>query len=99
MSASQRLRREAFFILILLSAILLVYLCLFGDAGYPRLQEYRRQFHHLSLENSRLRVENEKLIQSIGQLKTNPATVEKIAREDFNFARPGDIVVTLPERR
>src|SRR2546425_677484 len=99
MSASQRFRRESFFIVLLLSVIFLLYLSVFGQGGYLKLREYRKKFNWLQADNDRLRAENEKLMESIKQLKTNRHAIEKVAREDFNFARPGDIIVALPEDR
>lgn len=97
MSAGERLRRESFFIVLLLSVIFLLYLSIFGQGGYLKLREYRKQFNSLQTDNRRLRAENERLMQSIKQLKTNRHAIERVAREDFNFARPGDIIVALPE--
>ena len=99
MSASERFRRESFFIVLLLSVIFLLYLSVFGQGGYLKLREYRKQFNWLQADNDRLRTENEKLMESIKQLKTNRHAIEKVAREDFNFARAGDIIVALPEDR
>lgn len=98
MSTSDRWRREAFFILILLFVISLVYVSMFGKGGYRKLRQYRREFETLTQENTRLRIENEKLVKSVRQLKSDPGAIEKVAREDYNFARPGDIIVTLPEK-
>jgi cell division protein FtsB len=99
MSASERFRRESFFIVLLLSVIFLLYLSVFGQGGYLKLREYRKQFNWLQADNDRLRADNEKLMESIKQLKTNRHAIERVAREDFNFARPGDIIVQLPEDR
>ncbi|MBI4455769.1 MAG: septum formation initiator family protein [Acidobacteria bacterium] len=98
MSATDRLRRESFFILLLLSVMALLYFCILGKGGYRKLREYRKQFEALSVENSRLRTENESLLKNIKQLKSDPNAIEKVAREDFNFARPGDIIVALPDK-
>ena len=75
----------------------MIYLVIFGQDGYRRLVQYRKQFETLNLENSRLRQENAALTKTIRQLKSDPNAVERVAREDFNFARPGDIIVTLPD--
>lgn len=98
MSASDRLRRETFFVVLLLSVIVLLYFFIFGQGGYRKLQEYRKQFDALSAENTDLRLANEKLMKAVKQLKSDPNTIEKVAREEFNFARPGDVIVALPEK-
>lgn len=98
MSATDHWRRETLFILILLAVMFLIYWSLFGQGGYRKLREYRKEFEALTVENSQLRSENEKLIKTVRQLKSDPNAIEKIARERFNFARPGDIIVTLPQK-
>ena len=42
-----RLVRESFFILLLLGLAVLVYFCIFGDGGYRRLREHRKEFENL----------------------------------------------------
>ncbi|HEY2930559.1 MAG TPA: septum formation initiator family protein [Acidobacteriota bacterium] len=98
MSASERLRRESFFILLLLFIIFLVYFCILGQGGYRKLQQQRQQMEILRLENTRLRAENDALMKNIRGLKTDAGVIERIAREDYNFARPGDIIVNLAEK-
>ena len=95
---TRRLFRESFFILLLLGVIVLLYFCLFGEDGYRRLREHRKQLDVLSFENRRLRLENETLFRNIKQLKSDPNEVERVARQDFNLARPGDIIVAIPEK-
>jgi cell division protein FtsB len=91
-----RLMRECFFIVVLLGLGVLVYFSIFGNGGYHRLRQHQKQLETLAMENGRLRVENDKLIRNIKQLKSDPYAIESVAREHFNFARPGDIIVTLP---
>ena len=98
MSVSDRVRREIFFVLLLLSVIFMLYLGVFGQDRYRKLREYRRQSETLNGENDRLRRENEKLTRTTRQLKSDPNAIAKVAREDFNFASPGDIIVTLPDK-
>ncbi|HEV8131953.1 MAG TPA: septum formation initiator family protein [Acidobacteriota bacterium] len=98
MSAGERLRRESFLIVLLLIVTFFLYLNIFGQGGYLRLREYRMQLESLRVDNERVSTENERLMKNIKQLKENPHAMEKLAREDFNFARPGDIIVTLPEK-
>ena len=33
----------------------------------------------------------------MARLRTDPAAAEKIAREELNFVRPGDVVLVLPK--
>lgn len=39
------------------------------------------------------------LAQRIQKIKEDPNEVERIARKQYNFARPGDIIVNVPDSR
>jgi cell division protein FtsB len=42
------------------------------------------------------REESRKLQQQIKSLKTDPKTIEREAREQLRYARPGEVIYTLP---
>jgi cell division protein FtsB len=44
-----------------------------------------------------LKRENEKLVQEIDQLKSDPRMIEAMAREKLGFVRPGEIVIKIGE--
>ena len=47
-------------------------------------------------EVQRLQEDNRRLTQKIKALRSDPQTIEQLAREQLRMARPGDVVVTLP---
>lgn len=49
------------------------------------------------MENLRLRQRHSDFLQTINKLKTDPYEIERIARERYNLARPGDIIVNLQD--
>jgi len=44
----------------------------------------------------RLNKENAALEDQIKDLKTDPQTIRKIAREELGLAQPGEIIIKLP---
>lgn len=96
MKFSRKARHEVLILLLIISSVALVYQLLFGSAGYMRVRSYQEELQQLRLENARLRQENGKIIQSIEKLKSDPEELERIARDELDLARPGDIVITLP---
>lgn len=74
-----------------------MYLLFFGDGGLIQLRKYRSQLQGLQMENLRLRQRHSDFLQTINKLKTDPYEIERIARERYNLARPGDIIVNLQE--
>lgn len=77
----------------------LCYLLIFGDGGYLQLQHYQDELQELQIENMRLHRAQQVLIHRIQKIKEDPDEIERIARERYNFARPGDVIVNIPDSR
>lgn len=80
---------------LLFSGLLLVALLvgtLFGDGGLLQLVEERRKTEALEHELGALRAENARLGDEIVALRTDPATIERLAREELGLSRPGETV-------
>lgn len=67
-----------------------------GPNGLFPYQQKRAEYRKLEKEVQQLQVENERLAQQIESLKSDPQAVEKEAREQLRYARPGEVVYTLP---
>ena len=70
---------------------------LFGDRGILHLMAQRERAEVLARELASLRDENERLAADIAALRTDPAAIERIAREELGFARPGETVFLIRE--
>jgi cell division protein FtsB len=69
-----------------------------GSSGYVARREQLRQIEALNLQIGRLRHENQYLTERIQQLRSDPDAIEEMAREQLHLGRPGEVVVTLPQR-
>lgn len=98
MSISNKAKRELFLIFTIIGSVFLLYASVFGDGGYMQLRRHRDALGELRRENLRLRENHRAYLQRIKKLKSEPAEIERIARERYNFARPGDIIIRLPEQ-
>jgi cell division protein FtsB len=67
-----------------------------GQSGILRLQQLRRDYDSLMLQNHELAMENRQLVKEIQDLRSDPATVEKIAREELHYVSPHDLVLLVP---
>ena len=67
-----------------------------GENGYLVRRQRRLQMQALDEEVQRLQEDNRRLTQKIQQLRSDPQTIEELAREKLRLARPGEVVVTLP---
>ena len=97
MQFSPKAKRELSWIFFFSSCLALMYVLIFGDGGFIQLRKYQAQLNDLQLENMRLRKTYLEYLEKIEKMNTDPGEIERIARERYNFARPGDIIVNLPE--
>ncbi len=67
-----------------------------GQNGILRLQRLRLEYDSLMMQNYRLALENKQLGDEIERLKRDPATVERIAREELHLVSPHDVVLLVP---
>src|SRR5262245_38996271 len=77
--------------------LLLAYHVIFGANGALVYAGKRAEYQGLDKEIQQLQQDNERLNQNIHRLKTDPQMIEKEAREQLKYTRPGEIVFTLPE--
>jgi cell division protein FtsB len=81
-------------------ALLAIWLALhvtFGANGMVVYRTKRTQYQQLQKEIDSLQKENDSYSQQVDQLKTDPRRIEKEAREQFHYARPGEVVYVAPE--
>ena len=72
---------------------------IFGPNGAIVYQQKRTEYKSLDAEIKSLQAENDKLDQRIKALKTDPKTIEKEAREQLRYAKPGEVIYTLPAEK
>ena len=68
----------------------------FGANGMVAYSGKRGEHTRLRKEIDDIQKENDRLNQRIKALKTDPKTIEKEAREQLRYARPGEVVYALP---
>lgn len=82
-------------VLLLTLAILLVH-DVFGTHGFLAMHRKQQEIQKVSTELDRLNRENANLEKDVKDLKTDPHTIERIAREELGQARPGEVIIKLP---
>ncbi|GJL78368.1 MAG: hypothetical protein NPINA01_13570 [Nitrospinaceae bacterium] len=80
--------------------VLLILIAVFHDEGILTVLKLQDQMTELKKSNTVLYEKNLKIHADIEALKSNPLAVEKLAREKFNWVKPGEtvyqIVQTIP---
>jgi len=82
------------------SALLIVGLlvhAIFGANGMVIYRQKREEMKALQAEVDRLQKENTQDAERIKQLKSNPAAIEKEAREQLHYSRKGEVIFVTPE--
>src|SRR3981081_1625781 len=82
----------------LIALLMLVFMNgIFGQNGYLALRRAHADVEKLRQEITQINEQNHQLSGDVRALKTDPAAVERVAREDMGLARPGELVFRLPE--
>lgn len=70
-----------------------------GANGVVALRRKRQEEQEWQRRIETIRRQNEALEKRIHDLKTDPKAIEKIAREEFMLAGPGEKVVLAPQKK
>jgi len=79
--------------------VLIILVCVYtigGERGAIHLWRLRAEKAKLDEQNYYLQKENEALRQRISRLRNDNAYLEKLAREELNLVRPGEIIYRFP---
>jgi cell division protein FtsB len=77
-------------------AAYLAFHVMFGANGMVQYQRKRAEFKHLQEEVQQVQNENDHLQQQIKALQTDRNTIEKEAREQLKYVRPGEVIYVMP---
>jgi cell division protein FtsB len=70
---------------------------MFGANGMVVYRQKHDEMQSLQSEVERLQNENSQYADQIKSLKSDPAAIEKEAREQLHYTRPGEVVYVAPE--
>lgn len=70
---------------------------MFGANGMVVYRQKRAEMQSLQREVERLQKENAQYAERIKQLKSDPAAIEKEAREQLHYTRKGEVVFVAPD--
>ena len=87
---------------LLYAAILVAVVAFFRIAGYDGLIDLRQswqQERELESEVQQLRDENGRIEDGIEELSPDGPAIERIARQELGWAKHGEIVIKIPEKK
>jgi cell division protein FtsL len=68
----------------------------FGAHGFIAMRRTQNEIERVKKDIDRLNTENLQLGQQVKALKTDPHLIEKIAREELQHAKPGEVIIRIP---
>ena len=80
-------------------AAMVAFHAVFGANGVFVYSKKRAEYRDLDSELKSLKLENERLNQNIKALRSDPKTIEKEAREQLRYTRPGEVIYALPAEK
>jgi cell division protein FtsB len=78
---------------------LLAYHVFAGTNGIRVYFQKKAENRTLQQELDKLKEENEDLNRRVKALKSDPQTIEKEAREQLKYAKPGEVIYVMPEQK
>ncbi len=70
---------------------------MFGANGMVIYRQKRAEMQSLQSEVDRLQKENSLYADQVKSLKSDPAAIEKEAREQLHYTRPGEVIYVAPD--
>ncbi|MBI4471910.1 MAG: septum formation initiator family protein [Acidobacteria bacterium] len=80
-----------------LLTVAMLLLAIFNDKGALQVHARSEKLAAIEKEIAAIESENKKLTGEIRALRSDPATIEKLAREELKLVKPGEVVIVTPE--
>ena len=69
----------------------------FGTHGFIAMRHTQREIERVKKDIQRLNSENLQLNDQVKALKSDPHAIERIAREELQRAKPGEVIIRVPQ--
>ena len=77
-------------------AFVTLFLSFFHEKGVLQVRAQSQKLSALESEVSKIEAENKAITGEIHALRSDPSTIEKIAREELKLVKPGEVVLVTP---
>lgn len=77
-------------------AIVVVPLQILDDRGLPRYRRLGEELRQLEAENAELNAEARRLSAEVQRLRSDPTSLEHVARDELGMVRDGEIIFQFP---
>jgi cell division protein FtsB len=70
---------------------------IFGTHGFIAMRRTQLEIRRVRKDIDRLSSENVQLSDQVKALKSDPHAIERIAREELQRAKPGEVIIRVPQ--
>lgn len=91
------LRRRIATVAVAVIAVWLFMHVTFGANGMVVYRAKKAEYERVQKDIQQLQRENQLYAREVDKLKSDPKRIEKEAREQFHYARPGEVIYVAPE--
>ena len=92
------LRRRIATVAVAVLAVWLFVHVTFGANGMVVYRAKKAEYERVQKDIQALQKENQQYSSEVDQLKSDPKRIEKEAREQFHYARPGEVIYVSPDK-
>lgn len=82
--------------IVVLLTLLMTWHVIYGKHGLSVWHQTREQDRQLQQQIQELRQQNADMQQQVQHLQSDPDAIEREAREKLHYAKPGEVIYTLP---
>ena len=69
----------------------------FGTHGFIAMRRTQKEIEQIREQIGKINDQNKSLTEQVNSLKTDPKSIERIAREEMGLARPGEMIFKIPD--
>jgi cell division protein FtsB len=69
----------------------------FGTHGFIAMRRTQKEIDEIRQQIGQINDQNKSLADQVNSLKTDPKSIERIAREEMGLARPGEMIFKIPD--
>lgn len=70
---------------------------IFGPHGFIAMRRTQKEIDQMHEQIVKMNDENKSLTDQVSSLKSDPKSIERIAREEMGLARPGEMIFKIPD--
>ena len=98
-SVTPATRRRTLQMLLVFVTLVLVINALIGERGLTQTLRARKQHQELVTAIERLRAENARLRDEARRLRSDPGTIEALARQELGLIKPGEMLFIVKDAK